>query len=116
MITRLTLAAAAALALLACPAAASPGSGWSSQTDAGSVVVSADHKHITVCDLATDGHSVEAEYGTSMLGIYTVTDDNGPWSGCGSERTYLSRIDVFKLCVTGGGPRQCQDAVWIERR
>ncbi|MFI6392232.1 hypothetical protein [Nonomuraea sp. NPDC050540] len=69
-----------------------------------------------VCDLADDSYKVEAEYATSMLGIYTVADDNGARFGCGSDRTFISRIDVFKLCVTRNGFRQCEGPVWIKRR
>ncbi|MFE0156529.1 hypothetical protein ACFWY5_56025 [Nonomuraea sp. NPDC059007] len=68
-----------------------------------------------MCDLQDDGHKVEAEYATSMLGIYTVADSNQHRSGCGSDRTFISRIDVFKMCVTRNGFRQCENSVWITR-
>ncbi|MFI9552675.1 hypothetical protein [Nonomuraea endophytica] len=117
MIVRFTLVGCTVLALLAAPAAAAaPSSGWSSRTSEGSVRVSADRQHITVCDLADDSYKVEAEYATSMLGIYTMADDNGARFGCGSDRTFISRIDVFKLCVTRNGFRQCEGPVWIKRR
>lgn len=117
MIVRFTLAGCTVLALLTAPAAAAaPSSGWSSQTIEGSVRVSADRNHITVCDLQDDGYKVDAEYATSMLGIYTVTDSNQHRAGCGTDRTFISRIDVFKLCVTRSGFRQCEDSVWIKRQ
>ncbi|MFI9557571.1 hypothetical protein [Nonomuraea endophytica] len=98
VIARVILVGCAALALLTAPAAAAASSsGWSSLTSEGSVRVSADRNHITVCDLEEDGYKVEAEYATSMLGIYTVADSNQYRAGCGSDRTFISRIDVFKM-------------------
>ncbi|WP_157594683.1 hypothetical protein [Streptosporangium amethystogenes] len=67
--------------------AASPSSGWLYETPAGSVRVSADRSHITVCDRHDDGYAIDAEYATSMLGIYIVPDSNGHRAGCGTDRT-----------------------------
>lgn len=118
MIVRFTLVGSTVLTLLSVPAAAaSPSSGWGYETSAGSVHVLADRKHITVCDSYDDGYTVEAEYATSMLGTYTVPDSNSPWAGCGTDSTFFSRIDVFKLCTThqGQGVRACAESVWIKR-
>ncbi|GAA0408111.1 hypothetical protein Acor_82290 [Acrocarpospora corrugata] len=70
-----------------------------------------------VCDNKADNLYVEAEYATSMLGTYTVADSNGAAWGCGEDRTYISHVDVFKMC-TGirGVTRHCEDSVWIKRR
>ncbi|MEU7900969.1 hypothetical protein AB0B45_50115 [Nonomuraea sp. NPDC049152] len=70
-----------------------------------------------MCDLHVDGYAIDGEYATSMLGIYTVPDSNGPRAGCGTDSTFFSRIDVFKLCMTlkGKGERTCADSVWIKR-
>ncbi|MEU6997393.1 hypothetical protein [Nonomuraea sp. NPDC046570] len=115
MIVRLTLLGSTVLALLATPAAAAvPASGWSFETVDGSVHVSADRKHITVCDEKDDGTSVNAEYATSILGTYKVSDGNGPRSGCGTDSTLIFRIDVFKMCITEGPFRNCHRSVWIK--
>ncbi|MFI6816149.1 hypothetical protein ACIBG7_27350 [Nonomuraea sp. NPDC050328] len=117
MIVRFALLGSAALALLAWPASAAPPvSGWTSGSSEGFVYVSADRKNITVCDLRDDDRQVGAEYATSMLGIYKVPDANGPRSGCGTDSTLLSRIDVFKMCVTIGLNRECRNPVWINDR
>ncbi|GII96856.1 hypothetical protein [Sinosporangium siamense] len=62
------------------------------------MTVSADRRHITVCDKDADILYAEAEYATSMLGIHKVADSNGAAPGCGQDATYISLIDVFKLC------------------
>lgn len=112
MILRLTLLMSFALALLAAPAtAAGPSAGWTSESDFGSVYVSGDRQHILVCDLADDRYSIEGEYATSLLGTYTVAVDNGTRSGCVSDRTYISRIDVFKMCFIENGLRRCHNPV-----
>ncbi|MEQ4725185.1 hypothetical protein [Nonomuraea sp. B19D2] len=41
---------------------------------------------------------MRAVYGTSYLQIWTVVDSNGARWGCGTDSTFFSRIDVFKLC------------------
>jgi hypothetical protein len=115
MFIRLTLLGSAVLALLASPASAgTPNSGWTSQSNEGYAYVSADRKHITVCDLRDDDRKVDAEYATSLLDIYTVPDPDGPRPKCGTDSTFFSRIDVFKLCVTVGLNRYCHNPVWIK--
>lgn len=105
------------LRLVSGPAAsaASPSSGWAYESLAGGVRVSADRSHITVCDLHDDGYSIDTEYATSRLGIYPVPDSNGPRAGCGTDRSFISRIDVFKMCATLDQLRSCADPVWIKR-
>ncbi|MEV4285449.1 hypothetical protein AB0K40_08075 [Nonomuraea bangladeshensis] len=99
MFPRLALVAAAFIVILApSPAVAQPADGWHEQNHWGSVTVSADRKHITVCDLSNDGLSVRAEYATTYLQTWTVEDTNGPRPGCGTGSTFFSRITAFKLC------------------
>lgn len=63
--------------------------------------------------LSDDNRRVDAEYATSMFGIYRVPVENGPRSGCGTDSTLVSHIDVFKMCVTAGLNRTCHNPVWI---
>ncbi|GAA4102215.1 hypothetical protein [Nonomuraea soli] len=117
MIVRLALLGGAVLALLSSPASAgTAGSGWTSESNDGYAYVSADRRSITVCDLRDDDRGVDAEYATSLLNIYTVPDPNGPRAGCGTDSTFFSRIDVFKLCVTDGLNRYCHNPIWIKKR
>lgn len=104
-----------AIVTMASPATASSG-GWSSDSGDGYVKVSADRKHITVCDSQPDRTSVYAEYATSYLAIHTVKDERGGDFGCGKDTVFFGRITVFKLCsLTDGIRRSCNDSIWIER-
>ncbi|GII96291.1 hypothetical protein [Sinosporangium siamense] len=116
MITHLLLPGIVLLGLIiARPTTASDTSGWQYRTAYGSVYVSADRKHITVCDHRADNLYAEAEYATSALGIHTLADTNGAEPGCGGERTFFSKIDVFKLCSgTRRVTRSCYESVWIK--
>lgn len=116
MFSRLAMAAAALLAttLTASPAAAAPAPGWRDDAGWGSVTVSADRKHITVCDLANDGRAVRVEYATTYLQQWTVVDGNGAEWGCGSDSAFFSRITVFKLCE-GSKYGTCRPSIWISR-
>ncbi|KAB8192573.1 hypothetical protein FH608_024020 [Nonomuraea phyllanthi] len=115
MFPRFALAAAALAVMLApSPALAQPSDGWHDEAHWGSVTVSADRKHITVCDLKADGLSVRAEYATTYLQTWTVVDANGARPGCGTDTTFLSRITVFKLCQVHPFDT-CLPSVWISR-
>jgi hypothetical protein len=104
-----------ALTLLATSATASS-AGWSDASAYGSVSVSADRNHITVCDTASDGVAVSADYATSYLSIYTVKDPHGADGKCAHDSTFFSRITVFKLCFKSVGmPRICNPSIWISR-
>ncbi|GAA3615594.1 hypothetical protein GCM10022419_121100 [Nonomuraea rosea] len=115
MLPRFTLAATALTLLLATPSAAaqSPG-GWNDDAGWGSVTVSADRKHITVCDLSNDGQAVRVEYATTYLQKWTVVDTNGAKWGCGTDSTLVSLITVFKLCE-GSQYGNCRESIWISR-
>lgn len=116
MIVRLALLGSAVLTLFSSPASAgTSGSGWTSKSNEGYAYVSADRKHITVCDLRDDDRSVDTEYATSLLDIHRARPGR-PKLGCGTDSTFLSRIDVFKLCVTDGLNRYCHNPVWIKRQ
>ncbi|MEU4574635.1 hypothetical protein [Nonomuraea sp. NPDC023979] len=117
MFTRITLAGAAAACLLLSPSAHAQAPGvWGDRAPFGSVTVSADRRHIEVCDLQADGHGVKVEYATSMLLTHTVTDPNGAKRGCGTDRVWMGRIDVFKLCETGFASSGCNASIWINKR
>ncbi|MFI7131289.1 hypothetical protein ACIBQ1_36780 [Nonomuraea sp. NPDC050153] len=107
-------AAALAVMLASSPAAAQPLDGWGDDAGWGSVTVSADRKHITVCDLSRDGQAVRVEYATTYLQEWTVVDANGPRWGCGTDSAFLSRITVFKLCE-GAKYGSCRPSVWVSR-
>ncbi|MET8049739.1 hypothetical protein ABZU75_19285 [Streptosporangium sp. NPDC005286] len=111
------LSAVLAATVAASAAPADPGPGWSHSTAAGSIRVSEDRRRILVCDNKADNLYVEAEYATPILGIHTVADANGAEWGCSEEGTFLSHIDVIKLC-TGirGVTRRCEQPVWITNR
>lgn len=85
------------------------------------VTVSADRKQVRVCDLdARDDLYFKAEFATDNPidpRIYTV---KAPQGVCDSDRTYISRVKVFKLCV--GSVRisevvwdSCNSPVWLNR-
>ncbi|WP_157545910.1 hypothetical protein [Microtetraspora fusca] len=87
--------------------------------EAGVVTVGADRKQIRVCDLnARDDLKFKAEFATDNPidpTIYSVKVLSG---GCESDRTYISRVKVFKLCVGSVRVRdvvwdQCNPSVWI---
>ncbi|WP_433441357.1 hypothetical protein [Nonomuraea sp. CA-141351] len=96
----------------ASPAAASSSDGWQDDAGWGSATVSADRKHITVCDLSRDGRAVRVEYATTYLQKWTVVDSDGARWGCGTDTTHLSRITVFKLCE-GGTFGSCRPPIWV---
>ncbi|HEX4813596.1 MAG TPA: hypothetical protein VFV66_12680 [Nonomuraea sp.] len=113
MLPRIILAATAlTIVLAAAPAAARSPSGWRDDAGWGSVTVSADRKHITVCDLSDDGQAVRVEYATTYLQKWTVADGNGARWGCGTDSAFFSRITVFKLCQ-GRKYGACRPSVWI---
>ncbi|MEW9532824.1 hypothetical protein [Microbispora sp. NPDC049125] len=108
--------ALSAFVSLASPAAAS-GTGWSDgDSRYGSVEVSADRKHITVCDSRADSTSVYAKYATSYKLIHTVKDEKGGDFECGEDSVFLGKITVFKICfLTNHVAGRCNDSIWIER-
>ncbi|MEV4362677.1 hypothetical protein [Nonomuraea sp. NPDC049625] len=115
MASRITLAATILAALLtASPASAHVADGWHDEAGWGSVTISADRKHITVCDLSNDGRAVRVEYATSYLQKWAVIDRNGARWGCGTDSTFFSRITAFKLCE-GRAFGTCRLPVWISR-
>ncbi|GAA1772026.1 hypothetical protein [Nonomuraea bangladeshensis] len=115
MFPRTALAAAAlSVLVVASPAAAQSSGGWRDDAGWGSVKVSADRKHITVCDLSGDGRAVRVEYATTYLQTWTVVDTNGAWWGCGTDSTFFSRITVFKLCE-GRKFGTCRPSIWVSR-
>ncbi len=85
---------------VASPVAADRGPWVSRYSDAGKATVSSDRKTITVCDLdRRDDLRFKAEFATANPidpSTYTVV---APQGGCNDDRTYISRIQVFKLCV-----------------
>ncbi|GLW99406.1 hypothetical protein Misp02_34930 [Microtetraspora sp. NBRC 16547] len=104
------MAALVVAALPTKPALASTGPWSDYYTDSGMVTVSADRKQVRVCDLdASDDLHFKAEFATDNPidpSIYTV---KAPQGGCDSDRTYISRIKVFKLCT---GSVRISDVVW----
>jgi hypothetical protein len=117
MLARIALTGAAAACLFFTPSANAQTPGvWEDRARFGSVTVSADRRHIEVCDLEKDGHGVKVEYATSMLLTHTVNDPNGAKRGCGTDRVWLGRIDVIKLCETGFASSGCNEPVWIKKR
>ncbi|MEU6786962.1 MULTISPECIES: hypothetical protein [Nonomuraea] len=98
MYVRRALAITLAAVLCASSASADSAGGWYDDAGWGSVTISADRKHIEVCDLSNDGRAVRAVYKTSYLQTWTVVDSNGARWGCGTDSTFFSRINVFKLC------------------
>jgi hypothetical protein len=116
MFPRIVLAATILATVLtaASSAAASAPGGWSDGTGWGSVTVSTDRQHITVCDLSNDGRAVRVEYATTYLQQWTVVDSNGAKPGCGTDTAYFSRITVFKLCE-GAKYGACEPSVWISK-
>jgi hypothetical protein len=102
--------------LTASPVGAAPSAGWRDDAGWGSVTVSADRKHIRVCDLANDGRAVRVEYATTDLQQWTVVDGNGVKWGCGSDSAFFSRITVFKLCEGSKyGTCRPSPSIWISR-
>ncbi|MET7338964.1 hypothetical protein [Nonomuraea sp. NPDC005650] len=114
MYVRRALAIFLAAVVCALPASADSAGGWNDDAGWGSVTVSADRKHIEVCDLSNDGRAVRVEYATSYLQMWTVVDSNGARWGCGTNSTFFSRIDVFKLCE-GSKYGRCRTPVRIGR-
>ncbi|MFG1879338.1 hypothetical protein ACGFIV_31310 [Sphaerisporangium sp. NPDC049003] len=90
----------ALVTLAAAPALAATGPWSDHYGNAGKATVAADRRSITVCDL--DNHDTlrfKVDFATDKLvgpTIYTVV---APQGGCSSDRTYVSWIKVFKLCV-----------------
>src|SRR5262245_7707673 len=77
----------------------------------GAVIVTADRKHITVCDTRVDDTEVWAEYATSFLLIHTLKDPQG--SGCTDDSVFFGTITVFKLCFRHAYvSRNCDRAIW----
>jgi hypothetical protein len=117
MLSRITLAGTAALGLLLIPSAhAQTTDGWEDHQRWGSVTVSADRRHIEVCDLRGDHAGVKVEYTTSMLITHTATDSNGAEPGCETDHVWFGRIDVFTMCRTGFASGGCNQPIWIKRR
>lgn len=115
MFPRIALVAAAfTVMLIPSSAMAQPSSEWQDDAGWGSVTVSADRKHITVCDLSKDGRAVRVEYATTYLQTWTVVDTNGARWGCETDTALLSRITVFKLCE-GRKYGSCRPSVRISR-
>ncbi|MGW0486451.1 hypothetical protein [Nonomuraea sp. NPDC003214] len=96
------------------PAIAQPAGGWHDDAGWASVTVSADRKHIKVCDPSDDGRDVRVEYATTYLQTWTLVDSNGAGWGCGTDTTFFSRITVFKLCE-GRKYGACRPSVWLSR-
>jgi hypothetical protein len=117
MLSRITLASTAAIGLLLIPSAhAQTAHGWEDHQRWGSVTVSADRRHIEVCDLRSDHVGVKVEYATSMLFTHTATDSNGAKPGCETDRVWLGRIEAFKMCRTGFASSGCNQPIWIKKR
>lgn len=118
------IGAIAAVALLGVagvsgPAHAESGPWTSRHGDAGKATVSADRKKIAVCDLDPgDDLRFKAEFATDNPVGPAVYDVVAPQGGCEADRTYISWIKVFKLCVghagMGGGIvwDSCEASVW----
>ncbi|WP_182884179.1 hypothetical protein [Microbispora sp. H10885] len=108
-------------ALLAVVTVASPAvadnPGWSDGDNRyGYVEVSADRKHITVCDSYADSTSVYAEYATTYLLKHTMKDEKGGDRKCGEDSVFFGTITVFKICFqTNHVSRHCKNSVWIKR-
>lgn len=122
MLSRLTAAAVAPLlgmTTFGSPVGAATGPWVSRHGDAGQATVSTDRKKITVCD--HDRHDqlrFKADYATDNPIDPTIYSVVAPQGGCADDRTYISWIKVFKLCVghTGIGGRilwdDCNTSVW----
>ncbi|WP_067142440.1 hypothetical protein [Microtetraspora malaysiensis] len=102
--------------LLAMTATASAsGNGWRSDSPEGSVKVSSDRKHITVCDLQDDTTEVWAEYATSFLLMHTVKAEKAGGFECGEDTVFFGYITVFKLCFRyNHAVKQCNRSIWIK--
>lgn len=103
---------------VASPVAADSGPWVSSYGDAAKATVNSDRTTITVCDLDDrDDLRFKVEFATVNPidpKIYTVV---APQGGCNDDRTYISRIKVFKLCIgrpSFGGIAwgDCHNPVW----
>ncbi|MFF3667465.1 hypothetical protein [Microtetraspora malaysiensis] len=95
------------------PAASAGGNGWHGRDWFGSVKVSSDRRHITVCNTSNDGSEVWAEYATSFLLMHTVKDKKG--GDCEKDTVIFGYITVFKLCIRRNGLKECNPSIWIKR-
>jgi hypothetical protein len=114
----LTVTALVAATLTVTPAHAASGPWTDYYADAGKVTVSADRRKITVCDLdPRDDLLFKADFATDNPfgpSIYTV---EAPRGECATDRTYVSWIKVFKLCIGRPGPGtpawgDCNPSIW----
>ncbi|WP_433347629.1 hypothetical protein ACQP25_30770 [Microtetraspora malaysiensis] len=97
------------------PAASAGGNGWhDDRYSYGSVKVSSDRRHITVCNTSTDDIEVWAEYATSFLLMHTVKGEKG--GDCEKDTVIFGYITVFKLCNRPrDGVKECNPSIWIKR-